>query len=130
MKLVTLVAVALVTAFSAAGVSAADGNVKKGKKIYRKCAACHYVDKQKKRVGPHLVGIIGRKAASVSGFKYSKAMKAKGKDGLVWTEENLSAYLIKPRKFIKGTKMVFSGLKKPQQRIDLIAYIRSASKPK
>ena len=75
------------------------------KKVFNKCKACHVVNKTKNKVGPHLKGIIGRQAASVEGYKYSKAMKA---SGLVWDDATLAAYLKKPRKFVKGTKMAFA----------------------
>jgi len=109
---------------------AAEGDVKKGKKVFRKCKACHVVNKEQNRVGPHLVGIIGRKAAAVEGYKYSKAMIAKAEEGLVWTEENFTEYMIKPKKFVPGTKMAFAGLKKEKQRVDLLAYLQSLSAPK
>ncbi|MGI9404779.1 MAG: c-type cytochrome, partial [Hyphomicrobiaceae bacterium] len=95
---------------------AEEGDAKKGKKVFRKCRACHVADKEKNRVGPHLVGIIGRNTASVAGYSYSTAMTAKGEEGVVWTEDNLNAYLTKPKDFIPGTKMVFAGLKKDKDR--------------
>ena len=113
----------------ASGALAADPDVKKGEKVYKKCKACHLVDKEKNKVGPHLVGLIGRKAASVEGYKYSKAMKAKGDEGLVWTEEVLLEYLIKPKEYVKGTKMAFGGLKKEKDRVNLVAYLVEATKP-
>ena len=96
--------------------------IKKGKKIYNKCKACHFLDKEKNKVGPHLVGIIGRPAATVEGFKYSDAMK---NSGIVWNEEEIMAYVAKPKEFIPKNKMVFPGLKKEKHRLALIAYIKS-----
>lgn len=107
--------------------AAAAGDIAKGKKVFNKCKACHVADTEKNRIGPHLVGMFGRKAGSVEKFKYSKAMK---NSGIVWTEETLDAYLKKPRSFIKGTKMAFAGLKKDQDRADLIAYLKSVTRPK
>ncbi|MGI9407147.1 MAG: c-type cytochrome [Hyphomicrobiaceae bacterium] len=104
---------------------AEDGDAKKGKKVFRKCRACHVADKEKNRVGPHLVGIIDRNTASVEGYAYSPAMMAKGAEGLVWTRENLITYLTKPKDFIPGTKMVFPGLKKDKDRLNLLAYLQS-----
>ncbi len=108
----------------AAPVAFAEGDPAKGKKVFRKCQACHVVGKEQNRVGPHLTGVIGRAAGGVDGFKYSKAMA--GSD-VTWTEENLDAYLENPKKFLKGTRMAFPGLKKAQDRADVIAYIRDAS---
>ena len=100
-------------------ISKAD--VKKGKKVFRKCAACHTVKAGKHRVGPSLHGIVGRKAGTTDGFKkYSKAMKAWGQD---WTVENIDAYLANPKKAIPGNKMAFAGLKKEADRINVIGYL-------
>lgn len=105
----------------------AEGDAEKGKKVFRKCKACHVVDKEKNRVGPHLVGIFGRPAASVEKFKYSKAMKAKAAEGLVWDEASLAEFLAAPKKYLKGTKMAFVGLKKQDDIDNVIAYIKAES---
>ena len=124
MKLkIALAAVALVMVPS---VAMAGGDAAKGKKVFNKCKACHFVDKEKNKVGPYLKGVIGRKAASVPKFKYSKAMKAKGEEGLVWTEENIAAYLKAPKKYIPGNKMAFAGLKKDEDIANVIAYLKEA----
>lgn len=99
---------------------AEDGDAKKGEKVFRKCKACHVVDEEKNRVGPHLVGIIGRKAGDVEGFKYSKAMK---EADIEWTVENLAAYLKKPKDFMPGNKMAFAGLRKQKDIDDILAYL-------
>lgn len=102
--------------------------IEKGAKVFKKCKACHQVgDKAKNRVGPVLNGIIGQQAAVVSGFKYSKALKKLNDDGLVWSDENLDAFLAKPKTFVKGTKMAFAGLKKEKDRVALIEYLKSHS---
>ena len=99
------------------------GDAKKGKKVYNKCKACHTIKKGgKNRVGPNLFGIVGRKAAQVKGFKYSKAMK---NSGITWDEATLNKFLKKPKKLVKKTKMAFGGLKKDSQRADLIAYLKA-----
>ena len=90
--------------------------------MYNKCKACHLISKKKNRVGPHLVGIFGRKAGAVKGYKYSKAMR---ESGIVWNEKTIAAYIEKPRKYIPGNKMAFAGVKKKTQRDDLIAYMKS-----
>jgi cytochrome c2 len=96
------------------------GDPVKGKKVFKKCKSCHVVDKEKNKVGPHLVGILGRPVASVDGFKYSKNMVALGGE---WTAERLMEFVKKPRAFVKKTKMSFGGLKKEQDRLNLIAYL-------
>ena len=98
------------------------GDPASGEKIFRKCSACHMVgDGAKNRVGPMLTGVIGRPAASIEGFKYSKAMAAKGEEGLVWTPDVLFEYLEKPRNYVKGTSMSYAGLRKEEDRRDVIA---------
>lgn len=116
-----LAAAVLVAAVSP--VSAA-GDPERGAKVFRKCKACHEVDKERNKVGPYLVKIINRPAAAVEGFKYSSALKKAAEEGLVWTEENLDKWLTNPRKFIPGNRMAFAGLKKEKDRQDVIAYLR------
>jgi cytochrome c len=98
------------------------GDAAAGEKVFRKCKACHYVDQEKNKTGPHLVNIIGRKAGAVEGYKYSKAMA--GSD-LVWDEATLAGFLAKPKSYLKGTKMAFAGLKKDSDIADVIAYLKS-----
>jgi len=112
-----------------AAAHAMSGDVAKGEKVFRKCMGCHYIKKDKNKVGPTLQNVVGRPAASVKGYNYSAALKAKGKAGLVWTEDNLDKWLTSPRKFVPGTKMTFFGLHKASQRADVIAYLKSMSKP-
>ena len=95
--------------------------------VFKKCKACHTVEPGKKKIGPSLHGIIGKTAGTVEGFKYSKAMIAYGTAGTVWDDHTLSAYLEAPRKVVKGTKMAFPGLKKPEDRADVIAYLQQFS---
>lgn len=98
------------------------GDVKAGAKVFRKCRACHVVDEEKNKVGPHLVDLIGRQAGSVEGFRYSKAFKALD---VAWTPEELTAFLAKPKDYVKGTKMSFAGLKKEDDIQNLLAYLAS-----
>lgn len=91
-----------------------------GKKVYNKCKACHVIGEEKNRVGPHQVAVVGRPAGAVDGFKYSKAM---AESGLVWDVQTLNDYLVAPRKYLKGTKMAFAGLKKDADRQAVIAYL-------
>lgn len=97
-----------------------------GEAVFNKCKACHMVGEgAKNRVGPVLNGVVNRAAAAVDGYKYSKAMKEAGDGGLVWDEANLTAYLHKPRDFLKGTKMAFPGLKDDADVANVIAYLAS-----
>ena len=117
-----LAALGTVVALSLSGAAYA-GDVDAGKKVFKKCKACHTVDAGgKNRVGPNLNGVIGRAAAAVEGYKYSKAMKA---SEITWTVENLDMFLMKPKKMIKKTKMAFPGLKKEKDRANVIAYIEA-----
>ena len=115
-------ALAAATAFMSASAFAA-GDAAKGKKVFNKCRACHTLEAGKDRIGPSLHGIIGRPAGSVESFqsKYSDAMK---NSGVTWTEENLDHYLTKPKDFIPGNKMQFVGLRKEDDRQDVIAYLK------
>ena len=120
-----ILSTALALAFAAAlgsGPALADGDPAKGKKVFNKCKTCHTLMAGKKKIGPHLEGIMGRAAGSVEGYKYSKAMK---ESGITWDEESLDAYLRKPKEYVKGTKMAFAGLKKEGDRENLIAYLKA-----
>jgi cytochrome c len=114
------------TAAAAAGLlfaaPAQGGDAAAGEKVFKKCKACHYVDRKKNKSGPHLVNIVGRAAGAVEGFKYSKSMAG---SGLVWEEATLAGFLAKPKKYLKGTKMSFAGLKKDTDIANVIAYLKS-----
>ncbi len=94
-----------------------------GEKVFRQCQACHVVDKEQNKVGPHLVGIIGRPAGAAQGFKYSPAM---ANSGITWTADTIAAYLADPRGYVNGNRMAFAGLKKPEDIADVIAYLENA----
>ena len=99
--------------------SAQAGDIAKGEKTFKKCAACHLVDKEKNKTGPHLVNLFGREAGSLKSYKkYSKAIKT---SGIVWNEETLDGFLAKPKSYLKGTKMAFAGLKK--EKIEQISLL-------
>ena len=119
MRRTTLTALGVLT--MAAAPAMAQGDPEAGEKVFNRCKACHVVDKEQNRVGPHLVGIIGRPAGSVEGFKYSDAMK---NSGVVWNEETIAAYLQDPKGYIEGNKMAFAGLKKEDEVQDVIAYLK------
>ncbi len=98
------------------------GDATKGEQVFAQCKTCHVAEKGVNRVGPSLWGVVGRSAGSIAGFKYSPANK---NSGLTWTEEQLFTYLEAPQKTIPGTYMAFAGLKKPQDRADVIAYLKT-----
>ena len=92
-----------------------------GEKIFKRCAACHSISKGGgNKIGPALWGVLGRKAGSVSDYKYSKAMAAFEKN---WSVEEMDGFLTKPKEWIKGTKMSFAGLKKAEDRAAVILYM-------
>lgn len=106
----------------ATGAAAQDADA--GKKVFAKCMPCHNVDKPQNKVGPTLLGLFGRTAGTVEGFKYSDANK---NSGIVWTAEVLNEYLVDPKAYMPGTRMVFAGLKKDEDRANLIAYLEQAT---
>ncbi|MBC7180144.1 MAG: cytochrome c family protein, partial [Roseovarius sp.] len=102
--------------------------IAEGEKVFKKCSACHQVGEgATNRVGPVLNGVMGRAAGSVEGFKYSDALQTMAADGLVWTDETLTAFLANPRGYMKGTKMSFAGLKKDEDLAAISAYLSSFS---
>lgn len=101
------------------------GDVTSGEKIFKKCAACHSINKGgKHKIGPALYNVVGRKVGGVEDYKYSKALAAYEKD---WTFEELNGFLIKPAKHIKGTKMAYAGLRKEADRASVIKYLNANS---
>lgn len=123
MKKTLLAAAALI--FAASMPALADGDAEKGAKVFVKCKACHENEKGVNKIGPTLKGVVGRKTASVEGYKYSQAMIDKGAAGQVWDEATLAAYLPDPKAFVPGTKMAFAGLKKPEDVADIIAFLKA-----
>ena len=101
------------------------GDVVTGEKVFKKCAACHSIVKGgKNNIGPALYNVVGRQVGSISDYKYSKSLSEYNKE---WTIEELNGYLIKPAKWIKGTKMAFAGLRKEKDRASVILYMNSKS---
>lgn len=119
-RIMLMVAIGMLIATSANA-----GDATNGKNIYnKKCKVCHSLEVGKNKVGPSLGNLFGREAGSVDGYRYSKAMKG---STVVWDEQTLDEFITKPRKFIPRNKMPFSGLKKKEQRDDLIRYLRTKS---
>ena len=101
------------------------GDIATGEKVFKKCAACHSIVKGgKNNIGPALYNVVGRKVGVVSDYKYSKALSTYEKE---WTFEELNGYLIRPAKWIKGTKMAFAGLRKEKDRASVILYLNQNS---
>jgi len=103
------------------GIASAQ-DVAAGEKSFRKCLPCHSIGPDaKNKVGPEQNGLDGRKAGTVSGFSYTEANKS---SGIVWNEDTFKSYIADPRAKIPGTKMIFPGIKNPQEATDLWAYIK------
>ena len=101
------------------------GDVVNGEKIFKKCAACHSIVKDgKNKIGPALYNVVGRRVGGVSDYKYSKALAGYEKS---WTFEELNGFLLKPAKWIKGTKMAYAGLRKEKDRASVIKYLNQSS---
>jgi cytochrome c len=144
MRTVALVVLAVGAVLGSAGLAEAQqGDAENGRKVFGKCMTCHRVGEGAKNlVGPVLTGVIGRQAGTVEGFAYSPLNKASGENGLVWTEDQLFAYLANPNAFLKkfltdkgkpqlatgSTKMVFN-LPNETERRDVIAFLKTFSKP-
>lgn len=109
----------------------ADGDAEAGRSVFNRCMACHDGKREVNKVGPHLLGIVGRKAGSLESFasKYSEAMVAAGAGGLVWDEANLAAYIKAPKEFIPGNRMAFAGIKDDEDLANLIAWLKADPKP-
>ncbi|WP_170516287.1 c-type cytochrome [Ruegeria atlantica] len=103
-------------------VAALEGDIKAGKKVFRKCSACHKLEQDRHTVGPSLHGVIGATAGQADGFRYSAQLQ---ESGIVWTADTLTAFLSDPRGTIPGNKMQFPGLKKDEDITNLIAYLQA-----
>jgi cytochrome c len=117
-----LLAALLAALLASTPALAANGNAERGEEIYARCMACHTLAHN--RVGPRHCGLFGRKAGSLKDYQYSSAMK---KYGVTWSEETLDHFIENPLKAVPGTKMGYAGVKDPQERADLIAYLKKAT---
>lgn len=133
-KIVMAASMALMLGAGAAG-AAEEGDPKKGERIWKRCKACHSLEEGKKKVGPSLYQIVDQQSGTVPGFKYSKSYVTAGEKGLMWTEENLIAYLENPKQFMRDylddkkakSKMVMK-FKKLKDRLNVVAYLKSLQK--
>ena len=116
-------ACATILGLSAATGPAWAGDAAKGEKVFKKCMACHAVTGKTNKVGPYLQGVVNRPVATAEGYAYSDGMKEFAAGGKVWDEAALDIYLTNPKASVPKTKMAFPGLKKPEDRADLIAYL-------
>lgn len=112
-------------AISGAASAQTTGDPVKGKAVYARCVACHDMKPGVNKIGPSLDGIVGRKSATVAGFNYSPAMK---KADLTWDPKTLDVFLEKPMKSVPGNRMAFVGVPKPEDRANLIAYLKAPPK--
>jgi cytochrome c len=108
-----------------AGLAHADGDAAKGEQVAKVCMACHSFADKANKVGPSLVGVVGRKPASLEGYAYSDAFKKYAEKAAAWDDATLDAYLKDPKATVPGTKMAFAGVKDDAQRADLIAFLKT-----
>lgn len=140
MRTRSLIGLAIVASIAMAGGASAEshaeevafeitGDAAAGERVFRRCAACHAVGEgAEAKAGPVLNGIVGRAAAISEGFDYSSAMiEFAAAEGLIWVPETLDAFLTKPREYISGTQMTYAGLRKEEDRANLIAYLATFS---
>ena len=103
----------------------ASADFARGEKIFKKCSSCHNINQgEGAKVGPNLYGVVGRKKGSTTDFAYSESLIAKGG---AWSKDEINQFITKPKNYIAGTKMAFAGLKKPQDRADVILYLEKKS---
>jgi cytochrome c len=111
-----------VIAMATAGIAHAEGDADAGKAVFAKCGVCHSVKEGENKIGPSLHGVVGRPSHSIDSFNYSDAFKAYN---VTWDEPTLDHYLTDPRGTVPGTKMIFVGLKKDEDRANVIAYLNT-----
>jgi cytochrome c len=126
---IALPAIALAAlALTAASPPALAQDAAAGQRVFNQCRACHTIDQGgRNAVGPNLHGVVGRRAGTVEGFRYSRPMQEKHAQNFTWTEENLRAYIRNPKEVVPGGTMSYVGLRNEQQMNDLIAYLKSQS---
>jgi cytochrome c len=108
---------------AAAGTARADGDAARGEKKFEECAACHKIAPGEDNVGPSLHGVFGRKAGTLTDFRYSPALK---RSGITWTPQTLDTFMADPQKVVPANRMPYAGLADASDRADLIAYLQKA----
>jgi cytochrome c len=109
------------------GATAEPGNASRGERLYRACDACHSPEPNRNMTGPSLAEVWNRKAGSLASFpRYSPALKS---SGIIWTDDTLNEWIKDPQHFIPGNTMTFPGIKSAQQRVDLLAFLKDATRP-
>jgi cytochrome c len=110
-----------------AGARAQAGDPAAGQRVFNQCMACHTINQGgPNRVGPNLHGVVGRKAGSIEGFRYSANMKQLAEGGLAWDDDTLRRYLANPKSVVPQGSMAFPGIRNEQQLNDVIAYVKQA----
>ena len=110
---------------SISAAALADDDLIKGEQTFKKCMACHSIADKTNKVGPSLLGVVGRKVASFEGYSYSDSIKEYAATGAIWDEATLNTYLENPKGMVAKTKMAFAGVKNEAERKALIAYLKS-----
>lgn len=116
-------------ALPASGFTALSGDIAAGGAVFAKCAPCHSITHPTNRMGPHLMGVVGRRVGAVPGFSYSEAMIRAGSSGMVWTRDLLTRFASSPRKTIPGNSMRFYGLWSDADIANLVGYLESIPAP-
>ncbi|TNF64305.1 MAG: c-type cytochrome [Rhodobacteraceae bacterium] len=126
--LAPIAVVVLLGAFGSSASAELLGDAEAGERLYTQCKGCHEVGKgAENRIGPHLNSLFGRRAAGLEDFRYSDSMKRAGNSGIEWHADTLDSFLANPRSIASGTRMSYRGMKKPEDRANLIAYLRTFS---
>ena len=108
-----------------AGLAHADGDAKRGEKLFEECRACHATERGVNGVGPSLYGVLGRHAGGLEDFRYSPALK---RSGITWNEQTVDTFIADPQAVVPGNRMPFAGMPDAADRADLIAYLQKATK--
>ena len=124
-RLLAAAGVLAISTLVASVAHAATGDPVHGAQIYQRCQLCHSIEHD--LVGPRHLGLFGRQAGSIAGYPYSTAMR---NSGITWSETTLNQFLSGPQAYVPGTRMTFTGLPGEQDRADVIAYLKQATKPK
>ena len=119
----TIGMVAVTSVLACASAAWAQDQAAEGSKLYKRvCFACHATEAGQNKVGPSLFAVAGRKAGTEPGFAYSEAMKTAN---VTWNDEAIDKYIADPKKFVPGNKMAYAGIKKEEERKEIIAYLKT-----